>query len=223
MQRLLDHLGVTFQNRAVLEEALTHSSAGKKRKDGRPLHNERLEFLGDRILNVTMADWLFKEFPQAPEGELAKRHAALISQPVLAEIAKTLGVGEALILGKGEESTGGREKPSMLADAVEAVLAAVYLDRGLGEAQRIIQQYWAPYIHTVEVRDPKSALQELLQAQGLPLPGYSILETTGASHQKTFTVEVDAGKHGKAVGEGSSKQQAELMAARKILEKLNGH
>lgn len=216
MQNLLRHLGLSFSNIKLLEEALTHSSAGLKVK------NERLEFLGDRILNLTMAEWLFHEFPADVEGVLAKRHAALISQPVLAEIAQGIGLGEALILGKGEETTGGRQKASMLADALEATVAAIYLDQGLDTARAFIKRYWAPYIHTVEVKDPKSALQELLQAQGMPLPTYTIVATTGASHQKVFTVEADAGKHGKAVGEGSSKQQAELVAARKLLEKLHG-
>ena len=220
MQNLLRHLGIQFKNIQVLEQALTHSSAGKK-AGGQPYHNERLEFLGDRILNVTVAEWLYREFPKASEGELAKRHAALISQPVLAEIAQTLEVGEALILGKGEETTGGRQKPSMLADAVEAMLAAIYLDQELQVAQGIIHKLWAPYIHTVEMKDPKSVLQEWLQAKGLPLPAYTVLSEEGASHRKVFTVEANAGKHGKATGEGSSKQQAELAAARKLLEQLN--
>lgn len=220
MQNLLRHLGIQFKNIQVLEQALTHSSAGKK-AGGQAYHNERLEFLGDRILNVTVAEWLYRDFPKAAEGELAKRHAALISQPVLAEIAQTLEVGEALILGKGEETTGGRLKPSMLADAVEAMLAAIYLDQGLQVTQGIIHKLWAPYIHTVEVKDPKSVLQEWLQAKGLPLPSYVVLSEEGASHRKVFTVEANAGKHGKATGEGSSKQQAELAAARKLLEQLN--
>lgn len=221
MQALSCQLGIEFKNEALLTEALTHSSASKK-INGRPYHNERLEFLGDRILNLTMAEWLFNEFSTVTEGELAKRHAALISQPVLASIAQSLGLGEALILGKGEETTGGRQKASMLADALEATVAAIYLDQGLDVARAFIKQYWTPYIHTVEVKDPKSALQEHLQALGMPLPTYVIVGTSGASHQKVFTVEADAGKHGKAIGEGSSKQQAELMAARKLLEKLHG-
>lgn len=222
MQNLLRHLELTFKNSQLLDQAMTHSSASKK-ANGQAYHNERLEFLGDRILNLTMATWLFKEFPQSSEGELAKRHAALISQPVLAEIAQSLDIGAALILGKGEEATGGRDKPSMLADALEALLAAIYLDQGIEVVQKLIHRLWLPYIHNVELRDPKSALQEWLQAQGLPLPTYKVVNSLGASHQKVFTVEADAGKHGKATGEGSSKQQAELAAARKLLEIIDAN
>lgn len=220
MQNDRQLFGVIFHNSKLLEEALTHSSASQK-KHGQPYHNERLEFLGDRVINLLMAEWLMAEFPTATEGDLAKRHAALISQPTMASIAAALGLGEMLILGKGEETTGGRQKPSMLADALEATLAALYLDQGPAITRTLVKRLWAPYVHTVEVKDPKSALQEWLQAQGLPLPTYTLLSSAGASHQKMFIIEADAGKQGKAIGEGSSKRQAELMAARKLLEMIH--
>ncbi len=221
LNNLQKALGYGFKDISLLEMALTHSSCDKKTPDGRKMNNERLEFLGDRVLNFTVAQMLFEMFPHEPEGKLSKRHAALVRQETLAIIAQNLGVDKAIKLGKGENATGGREKPTILSDAVEAILAAVYIDDSFETAERIIRTHWTPEVHKVELKDSKTRLQELLQAKGLGLPEYKLKETLGEAHARTFVFTVKAATGEVGEGKGSSKQTAQQDAAQDLLNKLN--
>lgn len=221
LNNLQSALGYEFKDISLLEMALTHSSCDKKTPDGRKMNNERLEFLGDRVLNFTVAQMLFEMFPNEPEGKLSKRHAALVRQETLAVIAQDIGIAEAIKLGKGENATGGREKPTILSDAMEAVLAAVYLDDCFSTAEALIRKHWSPVVSQVELKDAKTRLQELLQAQGAGLPEYKLKETLGEAHARTFVFAVKAASGEVGYGEGSSKQTAQQAAAQDLLEKLN--
>ena len=220
--RLEKNLGYTFKNRKLLNQALVHRSA----LQGTPheFDNERLEFLGDRILNLCVADLLFKTYRGESEGLLSRRHASLVRQDTLAIIARKTELGPCLTLGKGEESTGGREKDSILSDAIEALVAALYLDmereEDLSTAWSFIKKFWAPLLDVIEFRDPKSFLQEILQANGQPLPEYQVLKLMGEAHSRMFLVEVSTPAYGRATGEGTSKQNAQQEAARALLAQL---
>ena len=203
MTTLEEKLGYTFQNTALLENALTHSSCANESR-GKLQSNERLEFLGDSILGMVVADHLYRNHPDLPEGELTRTRAALVCEESLVEVAAELNLGEYLRLGKGEESGGGRHRPSIQADAVEAVLAAVYLDGGIGSARKIIQRY----ILCREIeglnssRDYKTALQELVQRESGQVLKYRLTGEEGPDHDKRFFVEVDL--NGTPVGSGLS-------------------
>ena len=187
MTTLEEKLGYTFQNPALLENALTHSSCANESR-GKLQSNERLEFLGDSILGMVVADHLYRNHPDLPEGELTRTRAALVCEESLVEVAAELNLGEYLRLGKGEESGGGRHRPSIQADAVEAVLAAVYLDGGIGSARKIIQRY----ILCREIeglnssRDYKTALQELVQRESGQVLKYRLTGEEGPDHDKRF-------------------------------------
>lgn len=223
MNTLEEKLGYTFQNRALLENALTHSSRANESR-GKLQSNERLEFLGDSILGMVVADHLYRNHPDLPEGDLTRTRAALVCEESLVEVAKELSLGDYLSLGKGEEAGGGRNRPSIRADAVEAVLAAVYLDGGIGSARKIIQKY----ILSREVagltkpRDYKTALQELVQRESGQVLRYRLTGEEGPDHDKRFFIAVEL--NGTAVGSGSgrSKKEAEQMAAKAAIEALNG-
>ena len=222
MTTLEEKLGYTFQNPDLLDNALTHSSRANESR-GKLQSNERLEFLGDSILGMVVADHLFRNHPDLPEGDLTRTRAALVCEDSLVEVARELGLGEYLRLGKGESSGGGRERPSIQADAVEAVLAAIYLDGGIGSARKFIQKF----ILTREVagltkpRDHKTALQELVQRESGQVLQYRLVGEEGPDHNKRFFVEVDL--NGKSVGSGSgrSKKEAEQMAAAAAIETLD--
>lgn len=222
MKTLEEKLGYTFQNRALLENALTHSSCANESR-GKLQSNERLEFLGDSILGMVVADHLYRNHPDLPEGVLTRTRAALVCEDSLVVVAEELGLGQYLRLGKGEEAGGGRNRPSIRADAVEAILAAVYLDGGIGSARKIIQKY----ILSREVagltkpRDYKTALQELVQRESGQVLAYRLTGEEGPDHNKRFFVEVTL--NGKSVGQGSgrSKKEAEQMAAKAAIEVLN--
>jgi len=223
MKTLEEKLGYTFQNRALLENALTHSSCANESR-GRLLSNERLEFLGDSILGMVVADHLYRNHPDLPEGELTRTRAALVCEESLVEVAQELNLGQYLQLGKGEEAGGGRQRPSIQADAVEAVLAAVYLDGGIGSARKIIQKY----ILSREVagltkpRDYKTALQELIQRESGQVLRYRLTGEEGPDHNKRFFVEVDLNGASIGAGNGRSKKEAEQMAARAAVAALTG-
>ncbi len=210
---LEDRLGHRFERRELLERAVTHRSFANER--GTVEHYERLEFLGDSVLGLLAAEWLFRRHPDLAEGQLSKLKAVLVSEPVLARWASRLGVGEALRLGVGEERSGGREKPSLLADALEALLGAVHLDGGLEATRRVV----APLLEEAMAElpgashDAKTRLQELAQARGLRLPEYRHVRQEGPDHRKRFTAEcwVDGQRVG--VGAGHSKKLAEQRAA----------
>ena len=222
MKTLEEKLGYTFRDRSLLENALTHSSCANESR-GKLQSNERLEFLGDSILGMVVAEHLFRNHPDLPEGELTRTRAALVCEESLVEVAGELGLGDYLKLGKGEQAGGGRKRPSIRADAVEAVLAAVYLDGGIGSARKIIQKY----ILTREVsslsgiRDFKTALQELVQRESGQVLKYRLTGESGPDHDKRFYVEVDLNGTPVGSGEGHSKKEAEQMAAKAAIQKLH--
>lgn len=206
-------LGVTIAPE-ILELALTHRSWAYE--NGGVATNERLEFLGDSILGQAVTVMLYESYPDLPEGDLAKRRASLVSSAALAEVARSIGLGEHLKLGKGEELTGGREKSSILADTVEALIGAVYLDRGADEATalvlRLVDSLMADPDRFGTAMDPKTALQELAAALGIAAPVYAIAEN-GPDHSKVFTATVMIAADAIATGDGTSKKQAEMAAA----------
>jgi ribonuclease III len=234
-------LGYRFTRAELLEQALTHTSQARELEALQPLtrsrvgDNEQLEFLGDSVLALVTSEELFHRFPHFREGELSKLRAHLVSEKHLIRVAQQLELGHYLRLGRGEEKSGGRNKTALLVDALEAVLAAIYLDSGLETARRLILQYIvAPELERIAVHgnglpvtDYKSALQERLQALGRPQPSYLLVKEHGPEHSKTFTIEVrlqepDAPTKAKFVGraEGSTKKNAEQDAARQVLEYL---
>ncbi len=211
MVKALQH---TFTDAALLQLALRHRSADAAQ------HYERLEFLGDRVLNLAVAEALYKRYPQAQEGELAKRHAALVREETLAQIARAWELGQHIEMSDAEAASGGQDKNSILADAVESVLAALYLDAGMAPVQQLIEQYWTPLFESVPLQDPKTALQEWLQAKGAPLPVYTQVDAQGALHEREFTMQVAAEGFGTAQGMGRSKQAASQQAAAMLLEQI---
>jgi ribonuclease-3 len=220
IQSLCHALGYRFQQDALLAQALTHRSAGSP-------NNERLEFLGDALLNWVIADALYRSHPQSSEGDLTRLRASLVSEPALADIAQTLNLGEYLKLGPGELRSGGFRRRSILADALEALLAAVYLDAGLEAAQPVILNLYRKSLEQLpdaeSLKDAKTRLQEFLQGRGLPLPAYDVIEITGQAHNQSFRVRcaVPGGSHSQqAEGVGSSRRQAEQVAAQDLLTRL---
>lgn len=220
METLEAKLGYTFRNRTLLENALTHSSyANENHSPGGS--NERLEFLGDSVLGMVTASFLYREHPDLPEGDLTRKRAALVREESLVEVADRLELGSYLKLGKGEAQGGGRERPSIRADAVEAVLAAVFLDGGLAEAEKIIHRFILDReAEKAANRDYKTALQELVQRESGQVLAYRLTGESGPDHDKVFSVAVDL--NGKTVGEGRghSKKEAEQMAARAAIDTL---
>lgn len=218
LQSLLGH---RFTDLGLLEQALSHSSlAGAKRKSH--LRDfDRLEFLGDRVLGIFVADLLVTMFPTASEGELGQRFAALVCSPTLAIIAEDIGLGHFLRLAPSEMLGDGRFNPSVLADALEAVLGALYRDGGHDPAQRFVHAHFLERARAVATppREPKTGLQEWAQARGLSLPTYRVVAREGPAHAPRFIVEVDAGSE-TARGEGAAKREAERAAASALLERL---
>ena len=223
MNTLEEKLGYSFQNRELLENALTHSSYANEHRGAGLTSNERLEFLGDSILGMVVADHLYRGHPDLPEGDLTRTRAALVCEESLVEVAQALNLGEYLRLGKGESSGGGRERPSIQADAVEAVLAAIYLDGGIGSARKFIQKYILSRETDglAKPLDHKTALQELVQRESGQVLRYRLVGEEGPDHNKRFFVEVTL--NGQAVGSGSgrSKKEAEQMAAAAAIESLS--
>ena len=214
-----------FRDRGLLEHAMTHTSRANEDVSGGVTDNESLEFLGDAILGFIVADALFREFPEFNEGQKSKVKASLVSTATLARQAGRLAIGEHLLLGRGEEKTGGRHKQALLADGYEALIAAIYLDGGIEQARAFILREFAPLIDEVRREgtvghDPKSALQEYLQSHDRPLPEYRLTGSRGPDHHKLFQVEVSVGGEALAEATGASKKEAEQEAARLALEKL---
>lgn len=218
---LADALGYAFRQPKLLIDALTHPSADSSR--GQASHYERLEFLGDRVVGLVVADMLYSRFPDETEGHLARRQAALVRRESLARVARTLGIDRALTLSKGEDEGGGRSNPAVIADACEAVLGAVFLDGGLEPAAAIIRAHWEPLIAEAGAppRDAKTALQEWAQARGLPLPVYAVLAQHGRAHDPMFHISVSVEGEKPAEGRGTSKRAAEQAAATALLERLS--
>jgi ribonuclease-3 len=209
-------LGHRFRDPELVRQALTHRSHGTP-------HNERLEFLGDSLLNCAVATLLYERFPRLPEGDLSRLRAALVNQVSLSAVAAALGLGERLRLGEGELKSGGFRRPSILADALEALLGAVYLDAGFeavrAAVERLLGERLESREHLPVHKDPKTALQELLQGRRLQLPRYSVQRTEGVAHEQTFTVECRVDDLGLAAsGSGPSRRAAEQAAAQRLLE-----
>jgi ribonuclease III len=221
LRTLARRLGCRFQDLSLLDRALRHSSYTYEHPEAGP-SNEQWEFLGDAVLALIVSHLLLEMFPEASEGELSRRRAALVNARQLAAVARGLDLGDCLLLGRGEARQAGQEKPSLLADALEAVLAAAYLDGGFQKAQRLVRRWFAPILaqqDSLSWQDPKTALQELIQARHKLSPTYHLLEQTGPSHARRFRVELRLGKTALAQGEGPSKKQAEQQAARAALER----
>lgn len=214
-------IGYTFTDREMLRRALTHKSYSHEAKELDVRHNETYEFLGDSVLGFIIGDMLFRHFPTLDEGALSKMKAFLVSAPSLAAKARHYGMGEVMLLGIGEEKTGGRKKDSLLANLFEAVIAGIYLDGGVEAARQLIERAFQQDIANIDqqdllFQDYKTALQELAQGKGLPLPDYSVVAEVGPDHDKTFIVEVKVGSL-ITRGEGSSKKEAQQQAARQAL------
>lgn len=215
-------LGYRFKAPELLDRALTHSSAAQGRSA--EWSNERLEFLGDRVLGLIVVEILLERFPNQREGELAPRLNALVSRDQCGVIGAALGLGDYLIVDKAERLNGGSSRPSLLANAVEAILGGVYLDAGLPSARKFIVRHWKAAMQSVvdSPRDPKSALQEWAQGQGLPAPRYSHTARTGPDHAPVFTVSVQVETFEPVSGAGASKQEAERIAARALMTIIGG-
>ena len=216
MRSLQDALDYRFRDEALLRLALTHPST-KEEKD-----NQRLEFLGDAVLEFIISDLLYRKYADRQEGELTARRASLVCEETLCHLARTLGVGRYLRVGHGEETTSGREKPSILADAMESVIAAVYLDGGVEAAHRLVERLFRDEekLSALRGRDDKGLLQEYTQAHELGLPEYAVVEESGPAHDRRFLTEVRVAGCPVATGEGGSKKAAEQVAARQALDSL---
>lgn len=227
---LESRLSYIFRDRTLLEQALTHRSRAREDNVGVAEDNESLEFLGDAVLGVVIADRLYRDCPDYDEGQKSKLKAQLVSSATLSEIGGSLSLGHYLLLGRGEAKSGGRSKPSLLANAVEAVIAAVYLDGGYEAAKKTIVHLFSGQLvrlrrggaAVIGNEDFKSLLQEWLQAKGKPLPRYHLADTRGPDHNKIFTIELQLDKNILAVGEGRNKKEAEQYAAKKALSALRG-
>jgi ribonuclease-3 len=211
-------LGYSFDNASLLKQALTHRSYAQP-------HNERLEFIGDGVLNCVVALILYRAFPDLPEGDLSRLRANLVNQQSLASLAQQIDLGARILLGEGELKSGGNKRPSTLANALEAVFAAIFLDGGFAAGEAAIARLFAPLVKDagqhIPAKDAKTSLQEFLQARKLSLPVYSLLATHGAAHEQTFDVECAVSELGlRAIGSGPSRKAAEQEAAGKAYEKI---
>ena len=224
MKDLEEKLGYTFQDRKLLEGALYHSSYANENRGRGIASNERLEFLGDAVLGMVVADHLYRSHPDMPEGELTRTRAALVCEGSLVKVARELSLGDYLKLGKGESAGGGRRRPSIQADAVEAIIAAIYLDGGIGSARKMIQRFILSRNpgDVTENQDYKTALQELVQKESGQELSYHLVGESGPDHDKRFAIQVTL--NGKVIGhgEGRSKKEGEQMAAQEAIKNLNG-
>lgn len=217
-------LGVSFNDSSLLEQALVHSSYLNENPGIAPASNERLEFLGDAVLGLVVAEKLYQDFPHSDEGEMTRLRAALVRGNTLARVARTIKLGDYLYLGKGEEASGGRRKPANLAGALEAMIAAIFLDQGSMVTRDFILRLFDEELQKIANRgarvDYKSQLQELIQSRGQQTPAYRLIETAGPDHDRRFTVEVRTGDTILGKGSGKSKKAAETEAAGAALEQL---
>lgn len=216
LQILTKQLGYNFNEPGLLRQALTHRSYGTP-------HNERLEFLGDSVLSLSISSTLYRDFPKLSEGDLSRMRAHLVKEPTLAEIAQGMQLGDFLLLGEGELKSGGFRRPSILADALEAILGAIYLDSSFDATRSVIDHLYAPIIGKLDPKklskDPKTQLQEYLQSLKLPLPQYLIVATEGEAHEQHFKVECVVPELDiRVMGEGASRRKAEQEAAKLAYE-----
>lgn len=213
-----DVIGYRFKDAGLLREALTHKSYAFER--GIVRHNERLEFLGDSVLGAVAAHRLFERYPECDEGRLSKMKASLVSRATWAALATGLDLGRFLLLGPGEESTGGRQRPSILSNAMEALIGAVYLDGGFEAARRVVEAHFPKFGEGFEETDHKSRLQELVQKRHKVPPSYRLVKTIGPDHDKVFAVKVQLGARTLGVGRGKTKKEADQAAALDALKRL---
>jgi len=218
-------LGHTFREIDLLERALTHKSFSNENREIRSPNNERLEFLGDAVLGFVVGELIYKSFPNLQEGALSKIKAHLVSASMLAAKSRALGIGRFLRMGAGEARSGGAEKSSLLADAFEAVVAAIYLDGGLQATEPFLRRVFGPEISGIDIgdlsfHDYKTTLQETAQSLGLPLPEYHVIEESGPDHEKAFVVELVWDGDAFSRGTGPSKREAQRKAAKEALKKL---
>ncbi len=220
LETVEEKIGYRFQNRSLLERALTHASALENTGDQGETY-QRLEFLGDRVLGLVIAEMLYATFPDAAEGELARRFNQLVKQETCAGVALEVDLGAAMRVGEGEAQSGGRRKRPLLADICESVIAALYLDGGFLAAQRFIEDHWSERMRTWSgpLRDAKTTLQEWAQARGLEPPHYEIAERSGPDHAPEFTVRVEVTGFAAANGRGGSRRQGEQAAATAFLQR----
>lgn len=214
LERLTALLGHEFADPGLLTEALTHSSAAVT--TGHPTY-ERLEFLGDRVFGLIVAESLFNRYPGEPEGDLARRHAVLVSRQALVGIAREIGLADCILMPPGEAAAGTNRRPAILADACEALIGALYRDAGLDAARVFIDRYWGSQIEETPPGEPKTLLQEWAQGRGKPLPHYKTVETKGPPHEPVFTIEVGVDGYPPERATGRSKRVAEQEAARLML------
>jgi len=221
---ITESLGYIFTDKRLLEEALTHKSYYHENREAAPSHNERLEFLGDAVIGLIIVEYLFLEEKQYPESVLAKVKSYLVSEVVLADIAASMSLGKYLLLGKGEESTGGRNKKSILADALESIIGAVYLDSGYEKTKSIVLGFFKEKIDSAiesgEFFDYKTELQEKTQLLYGTLPEYRVVRQQGEEHKRIFTVAVYLNDKKMGTASGRRKKEAETLAAKKALEKI---
>lgn len=219
LRKLQEELGYRFKDPALLVRSLTHVSYERQKSEG---HNEVLEFLGDAVLDLAVSDLLMRKNPEKPEGVLSKMRAALVNATALAEKAANLDLGSLMRIGKGEELSGGRSKPSILAGAFEAVLGAVYRDGGYQPAQQVVERYFGADVTAKRLgqHDYKTRLQEISQMLFRAPPVYQVVSETGPDHEKFFVTEITVGGNVLGKGEGRSKKQSEQAAARKALHEL---
>ena len=222
IKELENAIGYRFKNISLLQNALAHSSYANERWHNSLMSNERLEFLGDSVLGMLVAEYLYRTFPDRPEGELTRMRADMVCERALAQIAHQIGLGEHLLLGKGEEQGGGRSRDSILADAVESVIAACFLDGGMEAAKQFVERFVLTRVPVTKLNnaDYKTALQELVQQKKNQTIAYVLIGETGPDHDKQFTVELTI--NGQTVGQGigTSKKRAEQDAARVAFQKL---
>lgn len=221
MTDLQNKIGYQFKNPALLNEALTHSSYANEHKSQHIKYNERLEFLGDSVLSIVVSDYIYKNCPELPEGELTKLRASLVCEKSLYEFAKKIDLGKYLILSKGERNNGGADRPSILSDAFEALIAAIYIDGGITPASKHILNFVIPAIKNSKkkkINDYKTALQEIIQKNPGEKLEYVLVKESGPDHNKHFVVEVHLNSNVIGKGGGRSKKEAEQQAAREALE-----
>ena len=220
---LKEKFDISFKNEALLIEAMTHSSYANEHKEMKGIYNERIEFLGDAVLELIISDWLFRQFPHFKEGQLTKLRAQIVCEDSLSMLAKECSLNEYMLLGKGETLSGGREKPAVLCDVFEAFVGALYLDKGMEEVQRFLDQVIVPKIKNGRyelITDFKTELQEYLQQNGTVHIRYELIKEEGPSHDKVFTVQVTVDGKKYKTASGKTKKAAEQMAAKLTMEEL---
>ena len=221
LMQLQDKIGYHFQNLSLLNNALTHSSYANERHWKYERNNERLEFLGDAVLELISSDFLFHENPQMPEGKLTKLRSSMVCEPALAYCARDIELGRYMLLGKGEDMTGGRNRDSIVSDATEALLGAIYLDGGFANAKEFVLNFILNDIeHKQLFYDSKTILQEIVQEKGTHLVEYHLIKEEGPDHNKSFTVDVLVSGHVMGTGVGHTKKAAEQEAAYQAIRKM---